>query len=75
MKYGPVFKTSLLGYPMYLVADHAFSKEVQKGTVTEFMVPGRAFYKLVGDLDHMKDEHHATWVSSCSDASCTLHSP
>lgn len=42
VKYGPVYRTSLLGYDMYLVADHAFTKEIHKGSVVEFMVRNQA---------------------------------
>ena len=62
VKYGPLFRADLLGYPMYVVGDAAATREVLRGSVAEFLVPGRAFHLIIGDLDHMSGDHHAAWA-------------
>mmetsp|Transcript_32847 Transcript_32847/g.72560 ORF Transcript_32847/g.72560 Transcript_32847/m.72560 type:complete len:510 (+) Transcript_32847:86-1615(+) len=62
-QYGPVFKTSMLGYPMYIICDARYiQKVVLKDDAVEFFVPGTAFQKIITNWEHMKaGGEHLAW--------------
>ncbi|MEW5311713.1 MAG: hypothetical protein WDW38_003402 [Sanguina aurantia] len=51
-KYGPIFRTSLFGYQMYITSDAAAIKEVWSTGI--FYVPGASFHMLLPHTSHLK---------------------
>ena len=55
VRYGGVYRTSMLGMQVYVVLEPAAVREVLRGAGTTFSVPFASFNALLEDWDHMVD--------------------